>query len=155
MSLIFSTFTSHERVELGHFLLSNTNGKSYMGNVAAPSHLKSQGYCHSYFKPVSLRKEEIQGILNTSRKSYLENPVAPPGMSFGGLESSSSRSLIFQIFISEKGVELGYRLLFLTNRKSHMWSPTVPLDFISSNLDRSSSRSLISNPYTTEGFLIE
>ncbi len=68
---------------------------------------------------------------------------APSYFTIGGLEGPSSRSLISQTLISQKGVELAQMLLLANNRKSYMGNPTEISDLSLSDLESSSSRSLI------------
>ncbi len=80
--------------------------------------------------------------LDINRTSYMENPTAPLDLTFGGLESSTSRSARFQSLISRNGATLGSLLLLTINRKPYMVSSMTPRHLTSSALERSTSRSL-------------
>ncbi len=76
--------------------------------------------------------------VNTNRKSYMGNPNVSIDLTSSALESSIPRSLISQIIIFQRGVELGHILLLNTNRNLYMGNPATLSDLTMSDTGRSS-----------------
>ena len=127
-SLRFRRFLSRKGADSGHVLLLNTNTKSHMGNLTAPSYLtlndlerlNSRSLRFGSLIPCKKEQGQAHVLLNTNRKAYMGSPMTLSHLTLTDPESSISRLLRFQKLISRKGTALGHILQLNINKKPYM-----------------------------------